>query len=238
MWAQDIKNGIILDFEEFLNKHHNHYAVFLTHSTRFVERLHSNPKIELMVMNYSVCRTDLVKVVSEWLGLPYETLLRPGLDPVNRSLDFNEAKLQLELNKVVGERGFFLGRAFTEKLTGIHPVKEVPSHETQWKIWEEARPFAEKMNRFLPEGHQIVFDLQEPYMHSEDRYTFNSDQMRVIAEAVGEEMDRLASESKRLNDELERVNSVLNAVYASETTLKRFIRRISSRLRSMNRISR
>jgi hypothetical protein len=62
--------------------------------------------------------------------------------------------------------------------------------------------------------------------------------MRVIAEAVGEEMDRLASESKRVNDELERVNSVLNAVYASETTLKRFIRRISSRLRSMNRISR
>lgn len=239
VWAQDIKNGITLDFEEFLDKHYDHYADFLMHTSCIVERLLSNPKIELTLLNYSVCKAGLLKVTSEWLGIPPESLNSPGSDPVNRSLDLSEARLQLELNRSFGVRREFLCQALTEQITDIHPVKQVPSQDMQRKIWEKAMPFADKLNRFLPEGHQIRLDLQEPYKHTDDTYTFHSDQIRVIAESFAGEMKHMESRLKSVNSELdtvrselETVQSKLNAIYASETTLMRFIRRISSRLRS------
>ena len=165
--------------------------------------------VELSVLNYSVVKRELIAEVARWLEVPGDVLATASSMQVNRSLDVSEARLQIELNRILGPGAAFLSKALIERITDIQPKSPAPSLKCQEAVWEQSKPWIERLNRHMPEGQEMVFDRMVPTPVPEG-YRFTEQQIKIIAEALGGEIKR---------------------IWDRETSAMAFLRRLKERLR-------
>jgi hypothetical protein len=154
-----------------------------------IDCLEEHEGIECSVLNYSFVRRSLLAEVSGWLGVSREILATPSAEIVNRGLDISETTLQRELNKVLGAGAKILAGALTEGITDINPRKPAPSPDTQEQIWQQSKPWIDRLNLMLPDGQALYFDRMEATPNNEEN-RFANDQIRIIAGSLGGEIRR------------------------------------------------
>lgn len=188
-WLQKVKrHGNTLDLDDFLVET-RFVQERMAMTAELLELLSKRKGFSINAFNYASCKSDILSSVCRWLEVDRVILSTPPVQRVNRSLDPGEARLQLELNRVLGPYARFLGKALTERITDIDPEKPSPSQGVQESIWEEVKPYLERINRFLPEGEGLVFDRMTSSGES-GSYRFTEEQIRVIAETLGGEIKR------------------------------------------------
>lgn len=150
------------------------------------------------IFNYASIKNDIIQSVCDWLNVGRKEIQTPDHEKVNRSLDMGETIMQIEINRIFGEHGKFLGQALTEKITDIPITKPTPSMELQESIWEEIKPWVERINRFLPENQGLTFDKISP-IEDIKSYHFTEEQIKIIANTLGGEIKRIwDSETKAM----------------------------------------
>lgn len=87
-----------------------------------------------------------------------------------------------------------------EKLTDEKPYSVLPSLEVQKTIWELAEPVINRINPRLPEDSRYSCDIRIPEKIP-DMLQFSHEQIRVIAESLGNEiLNRQVELKDRLNE--------------------------------------
>jgi hypothetical protein len=208
-WMQLVKGErYIYDMETFL-KDTGFIQKRMEMTAEVLDFLSGQDGFEITTLNYSHCKNDLLSNVSKWLEIDKDTLVIPSAEKVNRSLNPGETILQLELNKILGRDAIFLGKALSERITELETSKPSPSQELQERIWNETKPWIERVNRYLPPGQALVFDRMAP-REDTGKYSFNEEQLKLIAQILGGEIRK---------------------TWDSETRLMAFYRRMSKRIR-------
>lgn len=197
-WLQRVKgHGESDPLDDFLRKT-RFIQDYMSLTADVLEYLESQDDFVMAVLNYATHRSDILSSLSHWLEVDRSILVSPDAEKVNRSLDPGEAILQLGLNRLLGPYASFLGKALTERLTGIASEKPAPAPELQESIWEEVEPWVKRINRFLPEGQGLVFDRMESKTYPEG-YRFTREQIEIIADSLGGEVRKYwESESKAM----------------------------------------
>ena len=149
------------------------------------------------IHNYSRHANRLLDVFAEAIGVPIETLMRPPVPRVNRSLDEAELSLVRSLNAVTDRQtSERLADALCERLPDHLPETPRISRRDYEAFRAWVAPIEERINRFLPPSERYGAD--EPIRvedNDEPRgvVTFSEAQMRVVAESLGGEINRLST---------------------------------------------
>jgi hypothetical protein len=219
-WLQKVKGyGMTDELDDFLrNTRFIQKRMALT--AEVLEYLSGQEGFGIRALNYSAHRSDILSSVSAWLEVDRGILATPDVERVNRSLTQGEARLQLELNRILGPYASFLGKALTERITDLDAEKPTPSPELQESIWKEVEPWVNRVNRFLPDGQGLVFDRMESKEYAEG-YVFTEEQIRIIAETLGGEIKKYwDSESKMMRLIRRLTGSFWKKTYEPEESLK------------------
>ena len=191
VWQQLVKNNGMYETldERIMNPTFmiNNYKT----SEDILENLSNNEAFELTALNYSRCADKLFDVVTDWLGVNGASLTKPEAERINRSLTAAELKLQLAMNRILGGDAKIVAKALTENLTDIRPEKMIPSPDAQQILWDRVEPMVIHANRYLPPGHEIVFDRQVPQFLASDQFTFSAAQLEIIGKVVAEDIRNL-----------------------------------------------
>ena len=122
-WQQTVKrHGSCQGIEDFYREY-----VFPNHVARTLETLAKSDGVEVRVRNYSRCKGRLLEETATWLDLPEDSLQRPAVTRVNRSMTRAELVLQMALNSQLGASGRLLSHPLCEQLTDIEPDVIRPS---------------------------------------------------------------------------------------------------------------
>ncbi len=175
---------------------------------QFMEKIKKCELISLTVLNYSNCKDNLINYLASWLKVPVEILTIPSGKRVNRSMTYAELMLQKELNRILGQSGHLLSDPLCEKLTEIEPDIIIPQLSVQKEMWAKIQPIVERLNRILPVEHRYQCDIQTP-LPVPEQLCFSHEQVKVIAENLGNEIKRLQNEADDAN---QRVVSLSNEI--------------------------
>lgn len=209
-WQQQVKRGLEWrTLEDFYRNFPGPES-----SERVLDRLEAAGGIEITVRNYSRCSKRLVEVVTDWLGVPAETLPPLPVRRVNRSLTVAELALMREVNRVVGMYTHFLTRALCERLPEFRADDVRPSVELQQATLDRLWPAMRRVNARLPESERYQGDLG-PACPIPDEATFSADQIAAIAEGLGGEIVRLRREIGRIHARPHEVLSIRKMVTAA-----------------------
>ena len=190
MWMQRVKfNGNTDELKEFMERKSDVHA-FFERTLSLMEWITEQKELELSVYNFSHSKQDLASVAAEWLELPGESVHYKGLPPFTDRLDLGEARLQLELNRILGPGAILLSKALASRNRDLSLHPPIPPINAQESIWKDVEPLVARMNTFIPFGHRLAFDRMEPADHSEE-YNFNEEQLRIAAECLGGEVRKI-----------------------------------------------
>lgn len=240
IWQQKVKrSGETLEFENALQAQKN-FTEIHERVAKLLKNLGGNEHIRLTIRNYSRCKDSLLEEVAQWLRVPATTLVVPPFKRVNRSMTRGEIRLQLEFNRILGACGNLISDPLCEKLTDIEPDRMMPSLGFQEIYLKDNGPALARANALIKKEDQYHLEQQKP---TEETYTylFNQEQIRVIAENIGGEIQRLRnthqqkdrealemqrqlehlrSENQRIAEDLKRLNEEVRAKSMETRTLK------------------
>jgi hypothetical protein len=217
VWQEKIKahGGTDIEFAD-IEKNILHGTRWIFLLERWLDRLERCPAVDLTFVNYSSCAEQLLERFAEWLEIPAGTLDPTSLKRVNRSMSYSELHFIVALNRILGETRI-LSNPLCEKLTDLLPDMLEPPLEVQRRLWEHVEPVISRINARLPEGSRYQCDIRPPEARPTE-LRFSLEQIRVIAESLGneilqsrqelatrrEEIDRLKGEVIHLTEMLER----------------------------------
>ena len=182
-WQQRVKRaGSCQGIEGFYRE----YA-FPNHVARTLETLAKCNGVEVRVRNYSRCKGRLLEETAAWLDLPEDSLQRPAVTRVNRSMTRAELALQIALNSQLGASGRLLSDPLCEQLTDIEPDVIRPSLAVQEQCWNALSDAIERVNVYVPEEHRYQYDPVTPAQVG-DLMTVSEDQLRIVGESLGAEI--------------------------------------------------
>jgi hypothetical protein len=219
-WQQRVKNGGATEPVE------DGYASFdyPEKVAHVLERLDGAPGVELVVRNYSRHRSDLLDVVTRWLGLPDATLTPLPAARVNRSLTMGEIAFKRAMNRVADRRCGFLAKALCEELPDLRADEVRPSRAVQQAAFDRLLPAIERVNARLEEAERYVPDVL-PANPMPDQLTFSAAQVETIALAVGGEIERLHRELEQAHVHPERIATAGRLARGLVERVRRRVRR-------------
>lgn len=146
------------------------------------------------VVNYSVNKGSLLKCVESWLSLPSDTLELPPHPVVNRSLTKSELMLQRELNAQVGDKcGNIIADQLCNQLPSIKSSDIRPPLDIQSRLWDRLESDIDKVNSRIPSDavYKRERDVKPSADPDSDDFSFNKDQLRIIAESLAKLNERV-----------------------------------------------
>ncbi|MCH9802604.1 hypothetical protein K0U73_02250 [bacterium] len=198
-WQQRVKRaGSCQGIEDFYRE----YA-FPNHVARTLETLAKCNGVEVRVRNYSRCKGRLLEETAAWLDLPEDSLQRPTVTRVNRSMTRAELALQMGLNSQLGASGRLLSDPLCEQLTDIEPDVIRPSLSVQEHCWNALSDVIERVNAYVPQEHRYQYDPVAPDQAG-GLMTVSEDQLRVAGESLGAEIARLRANNASLRATIDR----------------------------------
>ena len=187
-YQQAVKRAMIhMEFSQYLRTFDRIAQVI-----EFIENCRRND-IEIAVFNYSKEKANLLVVVSTWLGVPIDALLKPRVSNVNRSLSRSELRLQLELNKALQTRGAgFLSTELVDRLPNVKSVQPQADRES-------LEQFRDRMGKEIKRANEVigrhVYELEdiEPWVmgDTDDPMVFSANQLKVIVESFARRLKHL-----------------------------------------------
>lgn len=191
VWQQFVKNNGMAESLDTKIADPNFMIHNYSTTEHILEHLAKDDYFDLTALNYSKCSDRLFEIFNEWIEIPAHILSLPEATRINRALTRAELTLQQAMNQILGGDAKIVAKALTESLTDIKPEKFIPAVETQQMLWDRIEQMAIRANRQLPEGHEIIFDRQEPEPHASDSYIFSAAQLEIIGKTVAEEIRNL-----------------------------------------------
>ena len=169
--------------------------------------------IKIKFRNYSICRKNLIHVVSNLiqpngkLELIYDL---PG--KVNRSLSKFELELQLQLNeKLKGLGNPPISDYFVNELPDIQEANIIVDENTRQQIIAGQRESLEYINGHLPANEKLTFEEQSFTGHrSEKDYTISSEQITIVAKYMA---DNFVSFQTKIDKQNEKTNETILQIY-------------------------
>jgi hypothetical protein len=204
VWQQKIKSrgGTDIEFADIEgNVRHGTRWIFLVET--WLDQISRCPTVDLTIHNYSACGDRILETFGAWLEIR-TNVLKPGpRKRVNRSMTHAELQLLTALNRVLGETRL-LSDPLCERLTDLPPEAVLPPLEVQRRVWEHVEPVISRINPRLPEGSRYLCDIRTPEPRPSDA-RFSNDQIRVIAESLGNEILLWRRQSAAKQVELDRL---------------------------------
>lgn len=206
------------------------------------ERSKLNVKVD--VYNYGREKGDLVDVVGHWLGIKGETLHRPKVRFVNRSLTLGELEFQKTVNEFLGPSGDLLSDLLCNRLPHIESQYVWPSSDVQKGLLERLTAAMERVNKKVPTTAGYEWDYREHVdINSDDGGLWlSTSQIRIIAEGLASEISRLrdqvgeseglASEISRLRDQVGESDEKVRGLEATAQTSSEDIRTLKKQFRA------
>ncbi|NQU32636.1 MAG: hypothetical protein HQ521_05325 [Bacteroidetes bacterium] len=170
--------------------------------SKLLDRFSNLDSVELTVKNYSRCKNHLLEEVASWLGVPNETIQRPSVSRINRSMTYSELFMQQRLNSILGPSGKLFSDPLCEQFPNITPSSILPPLDVQKAIWEKVSPTIEQINKLLPKAHQYQCDIQSPEP-TPTQLSFSNEQINLIAESLGGEILRLRKAREQFQQTIE-----------------------------------
>lgn len=127
---------------------------------KVLEFLKTLSRCEVTILNYSRSK-NLLHQVEEWLALS-SPLQAPENEQVNRSLSAAELRLQIALNKRLGNITPPLSDYFVDGFPDLVPRKVYPGLDQQKRLMERCQADLEWINQWVEPGHEFELDYQEP----------------------------------------------------------------------------
>jgi hypothetical protein len=176
-----------------LHEHLEIGADMLIYVEDFLNRLKKCRLVELTILNYSICKENLLDETADWLGVPVGHFKIPPIRQINRSLTWSELFFQQSLNRIAGPSGNLFSDPLCEKLPDLQYETILPPIKVQEAIWNKLFPYIERINAQIPALHRYQCDIQEPTPLPEI-LTYYPEQIKVIAESLGNEIVRLRNQ--------------------------------------------
>jgi len=185
LWQQGVKrSGRTMSIERSFGGYEVPFMV-----AKLIRAVEHVPDITLTIRNYSVCKRDLLGVMEDWLQVANDTLIRPSVKTINRSLTRGELELQLAFNRVFGKCGDLVSDPLCEQLTDVKADRVLPSEEVQHELWSRMRKARRVVNTYAEPAHRYNFDMAEPCPLN-GMAELTAEQMRVIAESLATRLRR------------------------------------------------
>jgi hypothetical protein len=191
VWQQFVKNNGMVESLDAKIADPNFMIYSYRNTERILENLSKDDYFDITALNYSKCSDRLFEIFNDWIDIPAHIMSLPEATRINRALTRSELTLQQAMNQILGGDAKILAKALTENLTDIKPEKIIPAVESQQMLWDRIAHMAIRANQLLPEGHEIIFDLQEPESEASDSYIFSAAQLEIIGKTVAEEIRNL-----------------------------------------------
>lgn len=193
-WQQEVKAaGYQHELEEHVNRFgHGH----LRTAANICRQISESNFFYVRVFNYETHKRNILNVFEDWLQLAPSLLVRPKEQISNRSLSFGELELQKALNGLVAN-GAFLGSRLVYELPLIKADHHVLSPETARALWAQAEDDIATINSFLPPQEALVF-TEPAGPPPPDDYTFNADQLALIARIIAEKHNAVEDLTRQL----------------------------------------
>ncbi|ODN69044.1 hypothetical protein [Methylobrevis pamukkalensis] len=157
----------------------------------FLDIVAASDLAEVTVFNYSRHRKEILRIVSDWLGLPEGTLALPAFDNVNRSMTHSELEIQKIINERLGNSGHLWSDPLCEKAPDIRSSDIRPSVENQTLAFERLKPYIDEVNACLPAAEHYRRDIAEGEKFPADTFTLNRQQMEILIGAFSDEIVQL-----------------------------------------------
>lgn len=152
---------------------------------KLIQGVEADDNITLTIRNYSVVKRDLLGEMAGWLGIDADTLVRPKVETINRSMTHGELSLQMAFNRVFGPSGHFVSDPLCEKLPSIKAEPILPNADVQKALWDSMRGPRRVVNRFSGPTHAYEFD-EGPASPMTGVAELTDEQLFIVAEAVAQ----------------------------------------------------
>lgn len=190
MWLQVVKrNGCVDNMATFLTDS-GYIEKHMKLTAQALESLSQMNRVDVIALNYTKFKGDILGAVGRWLEIDKKRLITPKAEAINRSLDSGEVRLQLELNRILGNSAHILGKALSEQITDVKPWKPSVPLDLRYSLWKQVEPWVEVINRYLPNGHELYFALGETAGEHQE-YMFSNQQLKIISETIGIEIKKI-----------------------------------------------
>ncbi|MBM1813997.1 hypothetical protein [Pseudosulfitobacter pseudonitzschiae] len=184
VYGQTVKRGgADISFDAFL-------AGYPTPSkVREMIRLADRAGVDLTVINYSNHAADILRSLTDALGVPADTLTPAAAGRVNRSLTRSEMELQRMFNRHWGRRSSrFVSDALCNALPEIRADRPVASARALDAFVARQTPIVAEVNALLPpsEAYRLEVPGDAPGTEDQSDLTFTPEQMEVLVRAISE----------------------------------------------------
>jgi|688.fasta_scaffold67696_5 hypothetical protein len=179
LYAEMVKaHGYTGTVEDWLLLYNLHEAI-----EHFLEVQALGPTLQLTAFNYSLAPTQLRKQARGWLDIPGDA---PFADPpsalVNRSLDQQELRALLVLNRLLGTEGRGIGRRLVRELPDLPARATVAAPEAQIRFLKRVTAAVARINAFLPPDQALrLQSLPRHDQPGDGSIRLMPDQLEVIA---------------------------------------------------------
>ncbi len=153
---------------------------------RYHDRTHINFTSKISILNYSICKKNLLTELAAWLSVKTDVITPSKSTTVNRSLTLGELVFQRELNRYLGSKGQLLSDPLFENLLDIKPEKLLPSIDAQQGMMKRLRPYMDMVNKNMKyPSHHYEEDIEQPdkKLQTEEtiKYEFTNEQLNALA---------------------------------------------------------
>ena len=215
MYQQAVKRGgMTMGVDAFAERY-----VVPVQVENFIKACAVEPDIDLTIRNYSVLRRDLRRSVTDWLGVPDDTLQAPAIATVNRSLTRAEMQMQIVLNGLFGRCGELLSDPLCEGLPEMRADEVRPSLAAQERLWARLETVIGRINDRLNPAHRYRRDVDAEEPPAPASLGLTPDQLRIAAASLGAEIARLRM---RLSGELDLLDRLI-ATQGNTSATRRFV---------------
>lgn len=181
-YQQAIKRGgYELSIEEFAKQYLHTKRVY-----QFVKFCKNSDLLDLKIINYSDKKDQLIHTFENWLTLPVDTLKRPTVSVVNRSMTKSELEFQRVANGFFGKKASFISDALCEILPEKKSDQIGIPIDVQKQVIENLSVFCNFINEYsktLADSDVYQLSMVPENIESKD-YVFDREQIEVIASSI------------------------------------------------------
>jgi hypothetical protein len=202
-WGQSIKrSGAQEDIHTFCTHAHNMYR----RVDKVIRTLQSE-NIAFEVFNYSRHKHQLEKfflsIIAPIKFLEIYAQAQRIEHPVNRSLSLSEYELQRHFNRHYGSKSSdFISDALVNKLPNVNAQQPMVKNDVALTLAQKAGSYSVFINQFLNKDEKLslTFDDADLSDTQLSEFTFSSEQLDILAEAISVKLKTLEEVSLKQSD--------------------------------------
>jgi hypothetical protein len=164
LWVESVKNGNVTNADTLQDAFRTYdYPNRLLY---WLEEIRKEKLLDISVLNYSICSTDVYSQVADWLDMEVTGFQLPELFQESRELTFSEITFLRALRSAGFER-FDEVLALMMRTAHTFPVQACyPESSIQEGMWIRNKASIEVLNTWALPGHLLYFDekLHDPEM--------------------------------------------------------------------------